>query len=258
MKNVSKKGAVIALAALLTLACASQVFAEVDNGKTVTPGSITSNPDAITSNPDAVTSNPDAITSKPDVVTSNPDAITTGADTVETVTDKYVTRYVAADGTVSVQYTDRNNSGTVLKAGDGVLPNGAEFKQSVAKSGTAYDTAAAVSAMLPNTTNFFVYQFDITANGVDIHELSNYVKVTLSRPADLVIGEGQQLVVYRLEDNGTLTRCESAINDHFISFLTNHFSTYIFSVENVNGTATTTDAAAKTANSAVKSPKTGE
>ena len=208
----------------------SQVFAEVDNGKTVTPGSIT----------------------------SNPDAITTGADTVETVTDKYVTRYVAADGTVSVQYTDRNNSGTVLKAGDGVLPNGAEFKQSVAKSGTAYDTAAAVSAMLPNTTNFFVYQFDITANGVDIHELSNYVKVTLSRPADLVIGEGQQLVVYRLEDNGTLTRCESAINDHFISFLTNHFSTYIFSVENVKGTATTTDAAAKTANSAAKSPKTGE
>lgn len=258
MKNVSKKGAVIALAALLTLACASQVFAEVDNGKTVTPGSITSNPDAITSNPDAVTSNPDAITSNPDVVTSNPDAITTGADTVETVTDKYVTRYVAADGTVSVQYTDRNNSGTVLKAGDGVLPNGAEFKQSVAKSGTAYDTAvAAVSAMLPNTTNFFVYQFDITANGVDIHELSNYVKVTLSRPADLVIGEGQQLVVYRLEDNGTLTRCESAINDHFISFLTNHFSTYILSVENVNN-AVTPDATAKTANGGAKSPKTGE
>lgn len=256
MKRVSKKGAVLALAALLTLTCASQVFAE--GGNVTTPGSVTTYPDAVTSSPDAVTSSPDAVTT-PGAVTSNPDVITIGAGTVETVTDKYVTRYVAADGAVTVQYSDKNNSGTVLKAGDGVLPNGAEFKQSVAKSGTAYDTAAAaVSAMLPNTTNFFVYQFDITANGVDIHELSNYVKVTLSRPADLVIGEGQQLVVYRLEDNGTLTRCESAINDHFISFLTNHFSTYIFSVENVNGTATTTDAAAKTANSAVKSPKTGE
>ena len=256
MKRVSKKGAVLALAALLTLTCASQVFAE--GGNVTTPGSVTTYPDAVTSSPDAVTSSPDAVTT-PGAVTSNPDVITIGAGTVETVTDKYVTRYVAADGAVTVQYSDKNNSGTVLKAGDGVLPNGAEFKQSVAKSGTAYDTAAAaVSAMLPNTTNFFVYQFDITANGVDIHALSNYVKVTLSRPADLVIGEGQQLVVYRLEDNGTLTRCESAVNANSISFLTNHFSTYIFSVENVNGTATTTDAAAKAANSAVKSPKTGE
>ena len=252
MKKLGKKSAVAALAALLTLTCVSSVFADVTTPSNVTtPSQVVTTPSDVTP-PAPVTTSPDAIPSNPDASTSTSVTVTTSSDAVEAVTDKYVIQTVAADGTVTVQYSDRNNSGTVLKAGDGILPNGAQFKQSTLSTGAEYDkAAAAVKSLLPAATNFFVYEFDITANGVEVHQLGDYVKVTLARPADFVIGAGQQLVVYRLEDNGTLTRCECAVNEHSISFLTNHFSTYIFAVENIDGSKATTG-------STTKSPKTGE
>ena len=245
MKKLGKKSAVAALAALLTLTCVSSVFADV-----TTPSNVTT-PSQVVTTPSDVTP-PAPVTTSPDASTSTTVTVTTSSDAAEAVTDKYVIQTVAADGTVTVQYSDRNNSGTVLKAGDGILPSGSQFKQSVLSTGAEYDkAAAAVKSLLPAATNFFVYEFDITANGVEIHQLGDYVKVTLARPADFVIGAGQQLVVYRLEDNGTLTRCECAVNENSISFLTNHFSTYIFAVENIDGSKATTG-------STTKSPKTGE
>ena len=45
-----------------------------------------------------------------------------------------------------------------------------------------------------------------------------------------------------MEDDGTLTRCETSISNGMITFLTNHFSTYIIAEEAIVTT----------------SPKTGE
>lgn len=40
-------------------------------------------------------------------------------------------------------------------------------------------------------------------------------------------------MVYRLEDDGTLTRCDTTVENGVITFKTNHFSTYIVAEEDV-------------------------
>ena len=149
------------------------------------------------------------------------------------------------------KFWEKNNSGAALFDENNALAGyqNVEFAQQSVAEGERYDLVAHIMEnYVPQNKLFKVFEFDITSNGTAVHQLNGYVNVTVVRPADLVIGEGQQLVVYRLEDNGTLTKCECAVDDNYVSFLTNHFSTYIFSVEDVT-TAT---------NNTTTSPKTGE
>lgn len=239
MKMTGKKFSAIALSLLLALVFASSVLAD----GVATPSEISKETPSEVITP---------VTSNTDVSTNNTDSSSsTSSSAAKTVTSAYATTYVAADGTQKAKFWEKNNSGAALFDEDNALAGytNVEFAQASVTEGAAYDQAASVVATLvPQCKLFKVFEFDITSNGTAVHQLNGYVNVTVVRPADLVIGEGQQLVVYRLEDNGTLTKCECAVDDSYVSFLTNHFSTYIFSVEDV--TAAT--------NNTTTSPKTGE
>lgn len=239
MKKTGKKFSAIALSLLLALVFASSVLADgvatpSEIGKE-TPGEVTT---PVTSNTDVSTNNTGSSSSS-------------SSSSAKTVTSAYATTYVAADGTQKAKFWEKNNSGAALFDENNALAGytNVEFAQQSVAEGERYDLVAHIMGnYVPQNKLFKVFEFDITSNGTAVHQLNGYVNVTVVRPADLVIGEGQQLVVYRLEDNGTLTKCECAVDDNYVSFLTNHFSTYIFSVEDVT-TAT---------NNTTTSPKTGE
>lgn len=239
MKKTGKKLSAIALSLLLALVFASSVLAD----GVATPSEINKETPGEVITP---------VTSNTDVSTNNTGSSSSSSSSAaKTVTSAYATTYVAADGTEKAKFWEKNNSGAALFDENNALAGyqNVEFAQQSVAEGERYDLVAHIMGnYVPQNKLFKVFEFDITSNGTAVHQLNGYVNVTVVRPADLVIGEGQQLVVYRLEDNGTLTKCQCAVDDSYVSFLTNHFSTYIFSVEDVT-TAT---------NNTTISPKTGE
>ena len=96
------------------------------------------------------------------------------------------------------------------------------------------------------------------AAGTKIQPLNNgNVLVTIDVPSTLDANKG--LVVYRMEDNGTLTELKTSVENGKVSFETNHFSTYIVAEKAAVAEETTTAAAAKeTTTAKTNSPKTGD
>ncbi len=132
-----------------------------------------------------------------------------------------------------------------------VIPSGAKFETAaVDKSSATY--AVAVEAVKNSTVvkskQYEVLELNLSDGaGTAIHQLGGYVEVAipLSQVYDRQLASGRTITVYRVEDDGTLTKCETSVElsadgTRSIVFKTNHFSTYIF-VEEV-----------------ATSPKTGE
>ena len=148
-----------------------------------------------------------------------------------------------------------------------VLPEGAKFEvSSLAESAASYIKAKGVLKEKKLDGKFTVYEINLMgADGAQIHQLGDYVVVTLPVPEGFTVSKEKTIGVYRLEDDGTLTKCSSDVVDGKLSFSTNHFSTYIFVEENVANENVTTDNKGNDANSqianaspALASVKTGD
>ena len=70
--------------------------------------------------------------------------------------------------------------------------------------------------------------------------MNGYVNVTMPLPDGLDVAAS--ITVYRLEEDGSLTKCATAVKDGYVTFSTNHFSTFVFVQEGVNGAPKTSDA----------------
>lgn len=146
---------------------------------------------------------------------------------------------IAGPGNTTIR---RLHNGTLQVEGRGdVLPTGAKiFVSHVTTGQVAENVRAVVANKLRGVADYKVYEIDLFDNaGNKIRQLDGYVSVTLPIPADLSIGEGQTLVVYRMEDDGSLTRLSTTVADGKVTFITNHFSTYIFAVQNTSAIAPT-------------------
>ena len=129
---------------------------------------------------------------------------------------------------------------------------------------TDKDTLAKVDKAVKDTLSSKVGKYavlDITmldVAGAKIQPLNNgNVLVTIDVPSTLDANKG--LVVYRMEDNGTLTELKTSVQNGKVSFETNHFSTYIVAEKAAVAEETTTAAAAKeTTTAKTNSPKTGD
>lgn len=154
------------------------------------------------------------------------------------------TTYTAENGTTMRRIESKGNTVTALDAAEGYVPAGASFSSDALTEGDTYNRAAeAVSKNLSGVTKFAVYEMNLTdASNVAIHELGGFVNVTLSVPAGF--DSGKTLTVYRVEDNGTLTKCTTATANGYLTFATNHFSTYIIAEGN---TVASTETSPKTA-----------
>ena len=129
---------------------------------------------------------------------------------------------------------------------------------------TDKDTLAKVDKAVKDTLSskvgkYAVLDINMTdAAGTKIQPLNNgNVLVTIDVPSTLDANKG--LVVYRMEDNGTLTELKTSVENGKVSFETNHFSTYIVAEKAAVAEETTTAAAAKeTITAKTNSPKTGD
>ena len=110
-----------------------------------------------------------------------------------------------------------------------VVPTGASFRNApvIAGDGLTLPTAA-VEKYVGAGLETAVYEMNLTAaDGVAITQLGDYINVTLPIPASITLDEGKTIVMYRYEDNGTLTRCDTVVDGNMVTFATNHFSLYI-------------------------------
>lgn len=139
------------------------------------------------------------------------------------------TTYASDAGEAMRRVASESNPAIALDAAQDVVPSGARFASATVTSGEVYDRAAGlVAQQVGGTAPFRVFEMNLTdSSNTAIHQLNGFVNVTLPIPEGLSAENGRMLVVYRVEDNGTLTRCETATRDGYLTFATNHFSTYV-------------------------------
>jgi LPXTG-motif cell wall-anchored protein len=160
--------------------------------------------------------------------------------------------YASATGE-SMTRIAANEGGAAIDAATGIVPAGAKFESSQLSSGATYDNAAnIVAARIGANTNFAVFEMNLTdSNNTAIHQLDGKINVTMPIPADMTPADGNILVVYRIEDDGTMTRCDTATANGCVTFATDHFSTYVLVEEPASGASAGTKATSpKTAESA--------
>ena len=135
-------------------------------------------------------------------------------------------------------------AGLMLEGKESLIPSGADFKVQVLTSTSAnyVKATSAVLQYIETQYGYAVYELDLlSAGGEYIHALNGDVKVHLPIPAGLTVAAGQEVCVYRLESDGTLTKCPSETKGSTVSFTTNHFSTYVFAVEKQSASPKTSD-----------------
>lgn len=123
-----------------------------------------------------------------------------------------------------------------------MLPSGlnlyVELLQTSAEDHRKAETAVSKISGIGNYKVFDVSLKD--GNGVLIHQLNGFVDVTMPIPEGI---NGARVAVYRVEDNGSLTKCDVTVKDNYLTFRTDHFSTYVIA-ESANAAPQTSDAGA--------------
>lgn len=114
-----------------------------------------------------------------------------------------------------------------------VVPATYSVSTKVYQSGASYDAALNAAQTTCGTSNVVVVDIELKdENGANVNQLSDYVDVRVDIPATYTIQPGNTVVVYYLNDNGTLEKCETVYheddpNNRYVLFKTNHFSVYV-------------------------------
>ena len=124
---------------------------------------------------------------------------------------------ISGEADNSAEIVDENN----------VLPDGVVIRPIELKEGNEYtESKTLVESKLENVENLAIYDITLVgADGILIEELDNKIKVTLDLPFEFE--EGNTIATFRVEDE-KLIECETTVSNGKLSFLTNHFSTYVF------------------------------
>ena len=127
------------------------------------------------------------------------------------------------------------NNGISIKGSTSALPAGVKFEvSSLAKTSKSYASAEKALSEKKLDGKFTVYEINLKdADGTQLHQMGDYVVVTLPVPEGFTVSSTTTIAVFRLEDDGTLTKCTSTVVDGKLSFSTDHFSTYVFVEEPV-------------------------
>lgn len=154
---------------------------------------------------------------------------TNSTDNSSTSNPSPETSYTTDSGEVYRRIAAEGNVAAALDGVQDFIPSGSRFTSTQLTAGDAYARAAALVAQKIGTgTNFIVYEMNLSdASNTAIHQLNGYVNVTFPIPDGFSASNGKLLIVYRVEDDGTLTRCDTATANGCLTFSTNHFSTYV-------------------------------
>lgn len=108
-----------------------------------------------------------------------------------------------------------------------LVPSGAKLDVKEIKNGEAFESAEHIIKNSSNTfEQYSVYEIDLKSQSdVIISKLNGNVTVSIPLPSGF--GKGENVSVFRVEEDGSLTRLNTKIQDGKCIFETNHFSTYI-------------------------------
>ena len=178
---------------------------------------------------------------------------------------KYQTTNVTSTGDVERIYKSLNGTGTTVKGSISyTYPEAMLYDTKLSTDSATYTKAVnAVNSSLSKTAVEAVYDISLMNQaGGYYHEHKGMLTVNLPRPSGISVGSGQSIVVYRLADDGSLVKCDTAYSDSVITFTTNHFSTFIITLTNATptsaGTTTASGSTTTTGTGYTLSPKTGE
>lgn len=113
-----------------------------------------------------------------------------------------------------------------------VVPADTQLVVKEVTTGNEYNTV--VSSLGNEVNNFVTYDITLQSNGVEIQP-NGSVKISIPIPANF---NKANLVVYRVDENGTKTQYNVTVDGNYATFETDHFSTYVLAervVENTNG-----------------------
>lgn len=148
-----------------------------------------------------------------------------------------------------------NNTGVTINTTSDVVPVDTKLSVEKITVGTEYTTVQ--TALKDETTKMVVYDITLLSNNVEIQPNGN-VKISLPIPSDY---NKENLIVYRVEDNGTKTEYNVKVDGNYATFETDHFSTYVLAEKKVEDTNTKTEIETPTTNNDNKeldeTPKTG-
>ncbi len=143
-------------------------------------------------------------------------------------------KVVAPNGQTLLQYTAIGAKNTLMAAPEGIDPHAAISAQyEVKEDSQTYEVAKTILGLrVPNATLAKVLDFNLSAKqGTLIHQLNGRVAISFDIPANFTVPAGYVPRVYRFNDNGTVTACETILDKGKVVFGTDHFSTFALVLE---------------------------
>jgi hypothetical protein len=140
----------------------------------------------------------------------------------------------SADGKPLTMFSAVDGSNTLMTGAVGLIPSGAKLNavEAVPTSQTFSVATAILGIWRPNAEVKKVYDFNVfSKQATAIKTLDGKVCMSLPMPADLVVPEGMVLKVYKFNDDGTITVCETLIDQGRVVWGTDSFGTFAFAVE---------------------------
>ncbi len=123
---------------------------------------------------------------------------------------------------------------TQIQALSDALPEGTSLEVALKDAGPQYQKALQAAKMIAETENIKVFDINLKKeDGSNMHQLDDYVEVTMNIPKDYVIAEENTIVVHYLSEEGETEPCETVYhgedpNNRYLTFKTDHFSVYFF------------------------------
>ena len=140
-------------------------------------------------------------------------------ETIDSVEEKQ-SRTITSDKTTAVFITGDSS----------LLPEGASLSWKVLTDGSTYEKAVTAAKQLKSCMLCQVMELNLFDDkNLALHQLDGYVSVTVPLPDG--VADTEKLTVYRLEEDGSLTACETEVSDGALTFQTNHFSTFVVTKE---------------------------
>lgn len=105
----------------------------------------------------------------------------------------------------------------------------------VVKDTDEYKATVEIVKDVVKDKSFSVIEINLYKDADDsqVHEVGKMITVTIPVPTDITVKDGQVLIVYRINDDKTYTKCDTTVDGDELTFKTDHFSTFVVVAEDV-------------------------
>ena len=129
-----------------------------------------------------------------------------------------------------------NDAGAAIVDENKVLPAGTNIESTkIEKTSETYKKIADILEKNDIKGKFVAFELNLldSDNNKITKQPDGMIKVTLPIPEGLEVSADKTIVVYRVNDDGTLVKCNTTVENGKVVFETDHFSKYVFAEEEI-------------------------